>query len=50
MFDEPTSALDPERIGELPAVIHGFVEEGQITAGRAIGLSKPETIYYAVLP
>ena len=26
------------------------VEEGQITAGRAIGLSKVETIYYVVLP
>jgi polar amino acid transport system permease protein len=26
------------------------VEEGQITAGRAIGLSKLETIYYVVLP
>ncbi|GAB3418662.1 hypothetical protein GCM10027435_19040 [Haloparvum alkalitolerans] len=26
------------------------VEEGQLTAGRAIGLSKAETIYYVVLP
>ncbi|MBP1921135.1 polar amino acid transport system permease protein [Halorubrum alkaliphilum] len=26
------------------------VEEGQITAGRAIGLSRVETIYYVVLP